>query len=93
MTNLSIRVPQARRDGLVMTVVQDDLLVYDQTVHEVLHLNSVAAVIWDMCDGTRTIADIAFATGHDPDVVIATLEMLATSSLLENPLPDAFRNP
>ena len=83
MTNLSIRVPQARRDDLVTTATQDDLLIYDQATHELHQLNQVSASIWELCDGNRTIADLAAATGHAAEVVTATVEMLSAASLLD----------
>jgi hypothetical protein len=35
-----------------------ELLLYHPTKTKALHLNETASIIWTLCDGTRTIAEI-----------------------------------
>ena len=44
--------------SVVVEEMDDELLLYRPTTHKAIHLNSMAATIWKLCDGTRTINDI-----------------------------------
>jgi hypothetical protein len=57
--------PQARRNGLVVRELPDELLVYDTTQHRAHCLNRTAAVVFRHADGTRTISDLAPLVGGD----------------------------
>ena len=87
MTNLQTRVPTARRDDLVTTETQDGLLIYDQSAHELHQLDHSAASAWRLCDGTRTVAELAFAAGISVDSAWMALVQLSNAALLEEPFP------
>ncbi len=53
--------PLARHQGLVSRQVGDELLVYDLERQQAHALNAVAAAVWRMCDGARTVPEIAAA--------------------------------
>jgi len=44
--------------GIQIETFGDGILVYKETVREAAYLNNSAAVIWAMCDGKNTVADI-----------------------------------
>jgi hypothetical protein len=46
-------------DALEINEAEDGLVVYDPNRETVHHLNPAAAVIFDLCDGTRDSAAIA----------------------------------
>lgn len=46
-------------DGLEVNEAEDGLVVYDPTADVVHHLNASAAVIFELCDGTRNAEAIA----------------------------------
>jgi Coenzyme PQQ synthesis protein D (PqqD) len=81
---------RARRDDLVIQPALDELLIYDKRSHQAHCLNSVAAAIWQACDGQTTVSVLAMrateATGLrcDEHVVRQALEELRERSLLEN---------
>jgi Coenzyme PQQ synthesis protein D (PqqD) len=83
------RHPKARRDGLVLRELPEELLVYDTETHEAHCLNATAAFVWKQCDGTTSIAEISdrargtFETEMDDDVVWTALEDLWKRQLLE----------
>lgn len=85
-------VPAARVDDLVITEAGDELLVYDTKRHHIHHLNQTAALIWGMCDGRRTLGDLARAamanTGQaaDAEMVRLALTKLDDAHLLDHPL-------
>ena len=81
--------PQARRDGLVLRELPEELLVYDRETHEAHCLNETAAFVWKQCDGTASVSKIAehlraaFGTDLDEEVVSVALEDLWKRQLLE----------
>jgi hypothetical protein len=52
-------LPRARREGLVVEELTDELLVYDLERNRAHCLNVTAAAVWKQCDGHSTAADIA----------------------------------
>jgi hypothetical protein len=71
----------AQREGLEVVETEDGLIVYQEATDRVHHLNPAAAVILQLCDGTRTLNDIAtglaevFSLAEPPTAV--TLECIA----------------
>ena len=63
----------ARRAGLEIAEFDTELVVWDPTSKMVHHLEGIAAIVFDACDGsTRSdelVAEIAEATGVEPAVV------------------------
>ena len=57
------RMPR-KSEGLDVNEVDDGLIVYDESTDRVHHLNPTAAVILELCDGTRTASDIAGAVAE-----------------------------
>ncbi len=91
--------PQARLDHLVMTHAGEEVLVYDQTIHAIHHLNPTSHLVWTLCDGTRTPATIAqvasAALGAEvSDVVVRlVLSQLAGANLLVGAAPTETEHP
>jgi PqqD family protein of HPr-rel-A system len=52
-----------RVESLEVNEADDGLVVYDPTSDQVHHLNPSAAVIFDLCDGSRSVEEIAAALG------------------------------
>lgn len=44
--------------GIVVEEMDDEILLYRPSTHKAIHLNGTAAVIWKLCDGTRTAKDL-----------------------------------
>lgn len=80
--------PQARRDGLVVRELADEVLVYDLERHKAHCLNPVAAAVWRHCDGQTTVADMVprlqrdLSTPVDRAVVVSALAQLGKARLL-----------
>lgn len=62
MNSHSSFTPLARSERLVIQPVGDELLVYDLEADRAHCLNQTSAFIWQSCDGTRTIDEIANMT-------------------------------
>ena len=82
-------LPEARKEGLVVQHLSDEVLVYDQQRHKAHCLNETAALIWMRCDGKTTVAsmaqDLSKQTGArvGEDVVWLALDQLGKSRLLQ----------
>ena len=79
-------LPEARKEGLVVQHLSDEVLVYDQQRHKAHCLNETAALV---CDGKTTVASMAqelskqTGTRVGEDVVWLALDQLGKSRLLQ----------
>jgi hypothetical protein len=62
--------PLARRDGLVVKMVGDEVLVYDLERARAHSLDALAAAIWRQCDGRRPVAALAAAVRAETGVPV-----------------------
>jgi hypothetical protein len=53
------RIPATRRDGIVVRELNNETLVYDTERHQAHCLNENAALIWEHCDGKRTVTELS----------------------------------
>jgi hypothetical protein len=87
--NSTTTVPPARRATVLVTAVGDERIVYDAERHAAHCLNQTAALVWQHCDGTRTVADICSQLERvlggpvSPDTVWYALDQLDDQLLLE----------
>lgn len=51
--------PEARVENVSAEVVGSDYVLHDSATGQVHFLNQTAALVWDLCDGSRTLRDIA----------------------------------
>jgi len=81
-------MPRARKDGLVIKVLSDEVLVYDIERHQVHCLNRAAALVWQHCDGRTSVSQAAavlreeLASAADEDVIWLALIELRAANLL-----------
>jgi hypothetical protein len=81
--------PIARKQGLVIQELPDEVLVYDLDRDRAHCLNETAAFVWQRCDGRNTTAQIARTLGEqfgcavDENVVWLALDLLGRNQLLE----------
>lgn len=91
--------PKARKEGILIQELSDEVLVYDLESHKAHCLNKAAAAIWEHCDGTKSVQDIALAMGSDLNaqadeaVVWHALDQLGKASLLEQRIPQPDGKP
>lgn len=93
MATITSIVPAARIKELVTNEVDGEVLVYDQATHHIHHLNETSAAVWRLCDGQRTLAEVARAAGIRPETVQVALGKLADASLLRDELALDLRAP
>jgi hypothetical protein len=74
-------------------VIGQETLVYDQTSHQAWCLNRISACVWRLCDGHRTVEEVAAAAAIELDaavtaqIVMVTLAELRDKNLIH---PDAM---
>jgi hypothetical protein len=90
-------IPSARSNGLVVQRLEGEVLVYDTERHTAHCLNPNAALIWEHCDGKRTVSqlsEILHAANGNPtttskekdELVWVALDQLDKSHLLAGPV-------
>jgi hypothetical protein len=81
-------MPQARRDGLLVQDLAEEVLVYDTERHKAHSLNPMAAAVWRHCDGQTGVTEITrrlqqdLSTPVDGAVVWSALAQLGKARLL-----------
>ncbi|HMQ03997.1 MAG TPA: PqqD family protein [Pyrinomonadaceae bacterium] len=79
--------PAARKTGLVIQEALDELLVYDMGTNKAHCLNKTAAYVWQACNGSRNVSEIAeFVSSQAGEKVSDDLVWLAIDQLNENDL-------
>jgi hypothetical protein len=87
--------PKPRSTRLLVEELVDELLIYDVERNEVHCLNGPAVRVWQLCDGERTVPEIARDMNSDLDpeavetLVWSALDQFAEKHLLEGLDPAA----
>src|SRR5689334_12233051 len=85
-------IPSARRQGIVIKQLDTEILVYDTERNQAHCLNKAAALVWEHCDGNRTISDFCNlldgenATTNKEQIVWIALTELEKAGLLNKPI-------
>lgn len=88
--------PIARKTGLVVQEVPDEVLVYDLESNKAHCLNHSAAIIWKSCDGNNSVSDIANLVEAQAggkvteDFVWLAIDQLSENNLLEKQVASTF---
>jgi hypothetical protein len=89
-------LPSARHEGLIVESLGDELLVYDGERNRAHSLNGVAAAVWEVCDGTRSVHGLAAAASArlgepvSDETVWRALSELEKRRLLAGELPREY---
>jgi hypothetical protein len=51
--------PLARRSHIFAEKLPDEIIIYDRSGNKVHCLHKTAAAVWESCDGTKTVEDLA----------------------------------
>jgi hypothetical protein len=88
--------PVARKSGLVVQEVPDEVLVYDLETNKAHCLNQSAAIIWKSCDGNTSISEIAKLVESQAggkvteDFVWLAIDQLSENNLLEGQIKSSY---
>lgn len=88
--------PVARKNGLVVQEMPDEVLVYDLDTNKAHCLNQTVAMVWKSCDGNNTVSDIAklfeaqMGGNVKEDFVWLAIDQLNENNLLEQEIRSNF---
>ncbi len=80
--------PLGRRDNVVVQEIDGEVLIYDLVKNKAFCLNNTAALVWQSCDGKKTIAEISDWLGKqlnsqtNEDIVWLALDQLSKENLI-----------
>lgn len=81
--------PKARRDGIVLQEMPDELLVYDLETNKAHCLNETSAFVWRACDGNNSVEAItelfggASGAAVPEELIWLAIDQLSAKNLLE----------
>ncbi len=82
------QIPVARKEGLVIQEMSDEVLVYDLDSNKAHCLNQTAATVWKSCDGKNSVSDISKLFGSqsgkavNEDLIWLAIDQLNEKNLL-----------
>lgn len=88
MASTQISHPRARREGITVQSVKDEIILYDSGKDETHLLNQTSAIVWKLCDGTHTILEMAERVGQatgtapNPELVHFALSQMERKGLM-----------
>ena len=94
---INSQIPVARKQGLVVQEMPEEVLIYDLDTNKAHCLNNTAAFVWKSCDGNNSVADIAKMFEVDAgkpvqeDLVWLAIEQLNDKNLLNGELAANFK--
>ena len=94
----SSQIPVARKEGLVIQEMANEVLVYDLETNKAHCLNQTAAAVWKFCDGKNSVSDIsriiadANNAAAQEDLIWLAIDQLNETNLLETKLAVNFNN-
>lgn len=74
--------PLSRKDDLVVQELNGEILIYDLRENKAFCLNETSALVWQACDGTKSVAEIGHKVGGE-DIVWLALDELKKERLIE----------
>lgn len=83
-------IPKARKDGLVIQELDGETLIYDLDTNRAVCLNQTSTLIWQNCDGTKTVSEISAFLANElnnpanEDLIWLALDQLKKENLIEN---------
>ena len=86
----SKKYPVSRKDNLVVQEADGEVLIYDLTENKAFCLNETSALIWQLCDGKKSLTEMSIELGKklnspaSEGLVWLGLEQLKKENLIEN---------
>ena len=89
--------PTARKNDIVIQTLEDELLIFDLKLNKAICLNKTSSLVWQFCDGKRTVEEISDQMSKhtkaliSEDLVWFGLEQLNKDGLLDEELETSER--
>jgi hypothetical protein len=90
------QIPVARKEGMVIQEMPNEVLVYDLETNKAHCLNQTAATIWKSCDGSNSVTDISkllaktSGSAVEEDLIWLAIDQLNEKNLLETQIAPKF---
>jgi Coenzyme PQQ synthesis protein D (PqqD) len=88
MTN----IPKARNNQIVTQQSENEILIYDLTNNKAHCLNETSTIIWQNCDGNKTVAEISNENKIPEEYVLVALKKFDKANLLQTTTDGAWQN-
>ena len=82
--------PISRKANIVVQDLENEVLIYDLTINKAYCLNRTAALVYQLCDGKRTVAEISDLMSKELKILVSedfvwlAIDGLKKDGLLEN---------
>ena len=82
--------PKCRENDIVTQDLKGELLIYDLSINKAYCLNETSAMVWNLCDGNNSVADISGQLGRKlkqpvtDDLVWLALDQFKEDNLLND---------
>lgn len=82
--------PLGRKDNIVVQEMNGEVLIYDLKENKAFCLNETSALVWEACDGNRSVGEISRVISQkmekpaNEDLVWLALDQLKKENLLAN---------
>ncbi len=89
-------LPFAKKDNIVVQELNSEVLIYNLADNKAFCLNETSAIIWQLCDGTKTVSEIGDAAGSklpskiSDEVVWLAIDQLKKEDLISNEFTSIF---
>lgn len=81
--------PKTRNENIVVQELENEILIYDLEINKAFCLNETSAMVWQICDGKRNVAEISQILNRKlnqpitEDVIWLALDGFKKDNLLE----------
>lgn len=82
--------PLGRKENIVVQELDGEVLIYNLNDNKAFCLNETSALVWQMCDGNKSVSEISQAVGSklnapvSEDLVWLAIDQLKNEKLLAN---------
>jgi Coenzyme PQQ synthesis protein D (PqqD) len=85
----SKNIPKSRQADIAVQELENEVLIYDFRTDKAFCLNKTSALIWQACDGTKSVSEISREIGEKVNTPVGeNLVWLAIDQLIEDDLMD-----
>ena len=83
-------IPVSRKDDIIVQELKGEVLIYDLKENKAFCLNETSALVWQMCDGNKSVTEISQAISQKlkspatEDFVWLAIDQLKKENLLAN---------
>lgn len=82
-------IPKSRQEDIAVQELENEVLIYDFKTDKAFCLNKTSALVWQACDGTKSVSEISREIDEKMNTPVSeNLVWLAIDQLIEDDLMD-----